>query len=72
MSGPRPSPPPGAATHPSAGPLPPEAYAVALASLPGMGPARLLDALGHLPPAAAWRRVLDGRGHPDRPSAASW
>jgi DNA processing protein len=45
--------------------LPPEAYAAALAGLPGMGPARLAAVLGATAsPAAAWSRVL--RGEPWR------
>jgi DNA processing protein len=39
---------------------PPEAYASALAGLPGMGPARLAAVLGALRPVAAWARVRTG------------
>jgi DNA processing protein len=46
--------------EPSGGPLPPEAYAAALASLPGMGPARLAAILRTSRPQAAWRRVVAG------------
>ena len=42
------------------GPLPPEAYAAALASLPGMGPARLAAILRASRPEPAWRRVVAG------------
>lgn len=42
-------------------PLPPEAYGVALASLPAMGPARLRALLGELSPQEAWEQVLAGR-----------
>lgn len=53
--------------------LPPEAFAVALASLPAMGPSRLLDLLRRFPVAAeAWARVLAGRGSDDPAVAASW
>jgi DNA processing protein len=38
-----------------------EAYAAALAGLPGMGPARLWGVLSHGPPAAAWARLAAGR-----------
>jgi DNA processing protein len=40
--------------------LPAEAYAAALAGLPGMGPARLAAVLNASPPAAAWARVRQG------------
>jgi DNA processing protein len=40
---------------------PPEAYATALAGLPGMGPARLWAVLSHSSPAEAWARVAAGR-----------
>ncbi len=39
--------------------LPPEAWAAALAALPGMGPARNLALLRHWSPPDAWRCVLD-------------
>lgn len=39
-------------------PLPPEAWAAALAALPGMGPARLLALLRRWPPVEAWERIL--------------
>ena len=42
------------------GPLPPEAHAAALASLPGMGPARLSSLLAHQPAGEAWGRVVRG------------
>jgi len=42
------------------GPLPPEAYAAALASLPGMGPARLAAILRASRPEPAWRRIVAG------------
>jgi DNA processing protein len=38
-----------------------EAYAAALAGLPGMGPARLWAVLSHSPPAAAWAHIAAGR-----------
>src|SRR4051794_10553689 len=38
---------------------PPEAWAAALATLPGMGPARLLALLRRWPPCEAWERVVD-------------
>jgi DNA processing protein len=56
---------------PAAG-LPTEAYAVALAALPAMGPSRLLALLRRLAPAAAWAQVLAGRGSADAALAASW
>ena len=40
--------------------LPPEAFAAALASLPGMGPARLTAVLDAASPAAAWARARQG------------
>jgi DNA processing protein len=45
--------------------LPPAAYATALASLPGMGPARLTAVLAVEPPEAAWHHVAEGRGWSD-------
>jgi DNA processing protein len=38
----------------------PEAYAAALAALPGMGPARLTAVLAACPPPDAWARILAG------------
>ena len=40
--------------------LPPEAFAAALAALPGMGPARLASVLRRWDPETAWARVLAG------------
>lgn len=40
--------------------LPHEAWAVALAGLPGMGPVRLLALLRHATAPEAWRMVIDG------------
>lgn len=51
------------------GSLPPEAWAAALAALPGMGPSRLRALLLRWPPEAAWSRVLDGSWIIDRPLA---
>jgi DNA processing protein len=48
------------------GALPPEAYATALAGLPGMGPARLAAIVALEAPDAAWRRVRAGTGWSDR------
>lgn len=45
--------------------LPVEAWAVALAGLSGMGPARLAAILGRWGPREAWRRVEEGRIHED-------
>jgi DNA processing protein len=42
--------------------LPPEAYAVALASMPSMGPARLRTLLAEDPPARAWARANEDSG----------
>jgi DNA processing protein len=42
--------------------LPPEAYAVALASMPSMGPARLRALLAAESPADAWERAAAGTG----------
>lgn len=47
--------------------LPPEAFAAALAGLPGMGPARLAAVLGVMSPVAAWTRAR--RGEPWREPA---
>lgn len=52
--------------------LPPEAYAVALAGLPGMGPGRLLALLRRDGPEAAWRRVRAGGGSDDPALAVAW
>jgi DNA processing protein len=41
--------------------LPPEAYAAALAALPGMGPARLTAILACVAPAEAWAHIAAGR-----------
>jgi len=51
--------PPASTASPNA--LPPEAYAAALAGLPGMGPARLAAILACLAPAEAWAHVAEGR-----------
>jgi DNA processing protein len=40
--------------------LPQQAYAAALAGLPGMGPSRLTAVLADQPPADAWARVCNG------------
>ena len=40
--------------------LPPEAYAAALAGLPGMGPVRLVAVLGRWSPSEAWTRAATG------------
>ena len=51
---------------PGGGPdLPAEAYATALASLPGMGPSRLAAIVACEPPAVAWGRILAARGWTD-------
>jgi DNA processing protein len=42
--------------------LPPEAFAVGLASMPSMGPARLRTLLEEDPPATAWERANEGTG----------
>lgn len=47
---------------PTGGLLPDEAFAAALAALPGMGPARLGSILAADAAPAAWARVLAGRG----------
>jgi DNA processing protein len=44
----------------ASGDLPPEAYAVALASLPSMGPARLRALLATDAPSEAWARAVGG------------
>jgi DNA processing protein len=52
--------------------LPPEAYAVALASMPSMGPARLRTLLAADPPARAWARANEDTGASERDVARSW
>jgi DNA processing protein len=52
---------PGASPDAGGQGLPAEAYASALAGLPGMGPARLTAVLDAAPPAVAWARVRQGR-----------
>ena len=52
--------------------LPSEAYAVALATLPGMGPQRLLDIFGRWPPPEAWRRVLAGGAGVEAGLGSAW
>lgn len=49
------------------GSLPPEAWAAALAALPGMGPSRLHALLAHWSPDAAWLHVLEGTWVTDTP-----
>lgn len=51
--------------------LPAEAWAVALAGLPAMGPARLRALLGAWDPATAWQRVLAGTAHGEAVVAAA-
>jgi DNA processing protein len=51
-------------------PVPPEAHLLALAGLPGMGPARLLAVLRAWGPAGAWTRVRRGTAG-DRPDVAA-
>jgi DNA processing protein len=51
--------------------LPPEAYASALAGLPGMGPARLAAVLEALPAAAAWARARQGEPWREPPVRAA-
>ena len=46
-------------------PLPPAAYATALAELPGMGPSRLAAILAAEPPEQAWRHIASGCGWSD-------
>ncbi|MDQ3978805.1 MAG: DNA-protecting protein DprA [Actinomycetota bacterium] len=48
------------AGSPAAGSLPPEAFAAALAGLPGMGPARLAAVLQRWDPCGAWQQVAAG------------
>jgi DNA processing protein len=50
----------GAEVHGDRHELPPEAYATALAALPGMGPARLAAVLAEATPRAGWQRCLTG------------
>jgi DNA processing protein len=52
------------------GPLPPAAWAAALAGLPAMGPARLRAMLAAWAPEEAWGRVLAGRAA-SRPAVAA-
>jgi DNA processing protein len=52
--------------------LPPEAFAVALAGLPAMGPSRLLDLLRRYTPSLAWERALAGDATADGALAAAW
>jgi DNA processing protein len=48
---------------------PAEAYAAALAGLPGIGPARLLELVGQYGPRQAWAQILaGGERRPDPPS----
>ena len=50
-------------THPDGAPLPPTAWWVALAGLPGMGPARLRALWDAASGAEAWRTLAAGRAH---------
>jgi DNA processing protein len=45
--------------------LPAEAFAVALAGLPGMGPSRLAALLAAAPPSVAWAQVTEGHAWSD-------
>ncbi len=56
----------------SAPDLPQEAYAVALASMPSMGPARLRTLLAADPPARAWERANEGTRSSTRDVARAW
>jgi len=56
----------------SAPDLPQEAYAVALASMPSMGPARLRTLLAADPPARAWERANEGSRASVRDVARAW
>jgi DNA processing protein len=58
---------PGSSIGGDAGPtgLPPEAFAAALACLPGMGPARLAAILRAASAAVAWDRISGGAGRTD-------
>jgi DNA processing protein len=59
--------------NPGAAPdLPPEAYAVALASMPAMGPARLRSLLAADTPAHAWARANESNGASEREVARAW
>ncbi|MDQ1365734.1 MAG: processing protein [Acidimicrobiaceae bacterium] len=51
--------------------LPPEAYAAALADLPGIGPARLVALLRDASPEMVWQRVLSGDVRRPEPSPGS-
>ncbi|MDQ6783781.1 MAG: DNA-protecting protein DprA [Actinomycetota bacterium] len=60
------------ASNPARNPLPPGAYAVALANLPGMGPVRLHRLVAELGPGEAWESILAGRElRPDRLGASA-
>jgi DNA processing protein len=52
--------------------LPAEAYAVALASMPSMGPARLRTLLAEEPAATAWERVTHGGRASVRDVVSAW
>ncbi|HEY4378388.1 MAG TPA: DNA-processing protein DprA, partial [Acidimicrobiales bacterium] len=52
--------------------LPPEAYAVALASLPSMGPSRLRTLLADEPPALAWERATAQSTASQRDVVRAW
>jgi DNA processing protein len=52
--------------------LPAEAFAVALASMPSMGPARLRRLLAAEPPARAWERASHGGAASMRDVARAW
>jgi DNA processing protein len=52
--------------------LPAEAFAVALASMPSMGPARLRTLLAQEPPASAWKRANHGGKESVRDVARAW
>jgi DNA processing protein len=52
--------------------LPAEAFAVALASMPSMGPTRLRALLAEEPPASAWERANHGGGASVREVARAW
>ncbi|HEX2191623.1 MAG TPA: hypothetical protein VHH09_00365, partial [Acidimicrobiales bacterium] len=55
----------GAVRQTADAPLPPAAWAAALAALPAMGPARLAAVLGRWQPAEAWLAIVEGRGAAD-------
>jgi DNA processing protein len=52
--------------------LPEEAFAVALAAMPSMGPVRLRTLLAADPPSVAWARALDGTPASTRHVARLW